>query len=480
MGTRAASPLCACIFQAIIGDMTDHRARAPLIDLLLAAAVIMAGALLRTWELATPARPVFDEIYYAVNGCLRVLGAAACGTADFASLSHPPGGELLIGSGQLLFGVNALGWRLPSVVAGTALIGVTYLIARVLAGRLLTSARPALRSGVAVGAAALVALDGMAVAMSRVAMLDIFVALFITAALAAALLDRPQAGFRRGALIGAGALLGFALAIKWSALLAVPMLVGLVWAQAPSGTRWSATWRGVAVAAAAAGIVYVAIFVTSLEGSPTQWPFEFAQRHWRMLSFHRGLEGHHPYESGPLGWLLLQRPVVLYFASGVATDGSTAWRYLMAAGNPVIWWGGALAALGLVATARQRGYLALLPLAGTAALLLPWVALSGGRSAMFGYYLLPALPLLAVAAALAGGMLIARRSPAAIAFSAGFVIAVALVAALLLPLSVGRPLSPAEFIERVPFDCPPASSAPQLAPDDEIQSGPAPIGWCWG
>ncbi|HSK93137.1 MAG TPA: phospholipid carrier-dependent glycosyltransferase, partial [Candidatus Angelobacter sp.] len=69
-------------------------------------------------------------------------------------------------------GSNGFAWRLAGVIAGSVLAGLVYLLAATMFSR----------RRVAALAAGFVAIDGMSFTMSRIAMNDIFVALFIVAA----------------------------------------------------------------------------------------------------------------------------------------------------------------------------------------------------------------------------------------------------------------------------------------------------------
>src|SRR5690606_31725111 len=71
--------------------------------------------------------------------------------------------------------------------------------------------------------------------------------------------------------------------------------------------------------------------------------------HGEMLSFHRGLDASHDYESSAWGWLLMVRPVSFgYMGLEEGEQGCEAERCsqaMLALGTPVLWWGGALALL---------------------------------------------------------------------------------------------------------------------------------------
>jgi dolichyl-phosphate-mannose--protein O-mannosyl transferase len=164
-------------------------------------AVTAVAALLRLPALDRPSVLVFDETYYVKDGwTLATLGFEArwpeepnpafeaglydshLGTAAF--VVHPPVGKWVIGAGmRLLGGDDRVGWRLGVALAGLLLV---LLVVRV--GRRLTGST-------ALGALAglLVALDGLAIALSRTALLDGILAVLVVAAFGALLVDRDRA-----------------------------------------------------------------------------------------------------------------------------------------------------------------------------------------------------------------------------------------------------------------------------------------------
>ncbi len=121
-------------------------------------------------------------------------------------------GRLVIstGDGRLVrvdAGSNAFAWRLAGVVFGSILVGLIYLLAATMFGR----------RRIAVLAAGFVAIDGMSYVMSRIAMNDIFVAVFIVAAYLA-FWQVWSGRWARSAwwvLPLVGVLIGLAAATKW-------------------------------------------------------------------------------------------------------------------------------------------------------------------------------------------------------------------------------------------------------------------------
>ncbi|MDQ7993175.1 MAG: phospholipid carrier-dependent glycosyltransferase, partial [Propionicimonas sp.] len=154
--------------------------------------------LIRVVGLGYPNKLIFDETYYAKDGwTLWKSGYERQWPADTANDSvvagnpnvyldspafivHPPVGKWLIGLGEQLFGMNSFGWRVMPLVFGTLLVFITIRLARRLS-------RSTLIGGIA---GILLTLDGLAFVMSRIALLDIFQAFFLVAAVSCCVADR--------------------------------------------------------------------------------------------------------------------------------------------------------------------------------------------------------------------------------------------------------------------------------------------------
>ena len=136
---------------------------------------------------------VFDENYYAKAACIFVGGSDKVCTIespnerlfreqewDVGSFVHPPLGKWTIALGIKAFGMDPFGWRIGSAIAGTLAVTGLALIAQLLFGRALWTFVAGL----------LLALESLSVVLSRLALLDVHVQLWIVAGFLCLVLDR--------------------------------------------------------------------------------------------------------------------------------------------------------------------------------------------------------------------------------------------------------------------------------------------------
>jgi dolichyl-phosphate-mannose-protein mannosyltransferase len=427
--------------------------------------VVVCGlaAAVRLPALDRPHELVFDETYYVKDAwTLLQLGYEAqwpddpnpafeagdvmSFTTEPSYVVHPQVGKWLIALGLRVFGAQDLiGWRISAAVAGILCVVLLTRIAR----RLL---RSTVAGGVAGG---LLAIDGTGIVLSRTALLDGFLALFVLAAFGALLLDRdhtrrrlatltapPRAPTRWGPGLGlrpwrivAGVLLGLAVGTKWSGVwfIVVFGLLTVGWdvaARRGAGVRrW---WQGTLVRDAFPAVVsivpvalltYVASWFSWLRTSggygrhwATEHPGEgvmwlppalrsLLHYHQQMLTFHTGLSNDHPYESSAGGWLILWRPTAFFYESDQPAQqycgSDRCSQAVTSGGNPVTWW---LATLAVVAclwwVVRRRDGLAVAALSGIAAGWLPWFAFP--QRTTFAFYAVAFVPWLILCLTLAG------------------------------------------------------------------------------
>jgi dolichyl-phosphate-mannose-protein mannosyltransferase len=353
---------------------------------LVAFGVTALAGVLRFWRLGHPNQLLFDETYYAKDGWSLWLFGYGRNWVEKADTAiergryspglikpdpqmtvHPDVGKWLIGAGEQLFGLDPFGWRFASAVVGTLMVLVMVRLVRRLTGSTLLG-------GVA---GLLLCFDGLQFVLSRLALLDIFVAFFLLCAVSCLVADRDWGRARllqltggvadgwgpvRGLLwrpwrLAAAVMLGLAVGSKWSAVVPVAGLglLVLAWdagARRALGVRlawwrsalvdgvpafltlvgvgflvYVATWAGwlthahvyeVALSDNQYGLFWGAYTRHEAHGfsAVTQGLRSLWHYHHDLWEFHRnGLRGaEHSYQSDPAGWLLLNRPV------GVAAD----------------------------------------------------------------------------------------------------------------------------------------------------------------
>jgi dolichyl-phosphate-mannose-protein mannosyltransferase len=433
--------------------------------LVVGAITLVAGGL-RLYRLGEPERKYFDEVYYAADGCLYAgRPYRECGLEEDAERSwvHPPLGKWAIAGGVAAFGNRSFGWRVPAAIAGTLTVALVGALAFLLFGR-------ALWAGVA---ALLAAVEHLSFVQSRIAMLDIFLAMFVVLGFTLLVADRrrndvalpgpahepPEAevrAIRLGGLrplrLAAGVALGAAVATKWSGVFALAggLLLSILWAVTSLRRRGAG---GGDVAMEAVGLVgafallpaavYVVTWIPWL--ADHGWSLgQLLSHHGDMADYHLTLEtvndrGEviHPYLSRAWTWLLLLRPVA-YFWQG----DPDCCAEILGIGHPLVFWG-ALVVLPYLAWTwwARRDWRAGATLIPILAQYLPWLLVS---RPLFLFYMTPVAPFLALGLAfglrdLVGSGTRGRRAAAVAA--AAVVVASLLVFAFFFPVLTGGELT---------------------------------------
>ncbi len=136
--------------------------------------------------------------------------------------------------------------------------------------------------------------------------------------------------------------------------------------------------------------------------------------HWEMWNFHSTLESSHPYQSHPLSWPFLGRPVSYYYPPGITAGRygcavASCSREVLAIGTPMLWWAMVPACLALAARwVSHRDWRASALLAMTSVSVLAWIPSDLDNRTMFLFYALPSIPFLCLGLALIAGWLIGR------------------------------------------------------------------------
>jgi dolichyl-phosphate-mannose-protein mannosyltransferase len=242
-------------------------------------AITALAGVLRFWGIKKPSSITFDETYYAkdawslltkhyaavfhnpsetevneadaiinngqTTGIFELRTDDAGHVSDIASqVVHPELGKWMIAVGEWMFGLTPLGWRFSSAVVGALMVLVMCRLVRRLTGSTLLGCVAGL----------LLTFDGLALVMSRIALLDIFLAFWLLCAVHCLVADRDWArtklarrfevtppDFRRGFgpvrgfllrpwRLAAGVCFGCAGGVKWSGVFVLAGFALLMWA----------------------------------------------------------------------------------------------------------------------------------------------------------------------------------------------------------------------------------------------------------
>lgn len=353
--------------------------------------ICFAALTLRLYRLSTPTQWYFDEVYHGYTAVEYAKGNKAAydpwansppGVAF--EWVHPPLAKLIMSWSVMVFGPTSWAWRLPSAFFGTAVVGLTGILAW-----LWTKDQR-----VAWLASLFLALDGLNLVMSRVAMNDVFFLTFILLALISYTLAWEKTYNPRWITLSAVAL-GAALASKWTTLYITPVIAAdLLWRwQRSRKAYWPPIWH--------AGVLFVILPPLLYLLSYSQYfAWGYSWENFVMLQkqiwwYHTGLEATHPYQSTPLQWILNLRPVWFYSSSTAFVS-----QNIYALGNPFFFWSGIVAVFyqihSLIKQQKSNKpsdwgqvqmvmcYFAL------------WVPWTFSPRIMFFYHYLPALPFLAI------------------------------------------------------------------------------------
>ena len=376
---------------------------------------------LRSWHLGFPSESYFDEIYYGPAALDYIAGRADSNTV------HPPLGKLQIAGGILVLReINALyghklfseqwQWRFASMICGSAMVLFTFLL-----GYRISRGKRAL----ALLAAFLVAIDFMAVTMSRVCMLDMINSLWILVGIYCCwryLEACWNSGRRRLWAVLTSIALAAATACKWNGLfaaggcwLAMVFLRDASWAEMGQSARsfsWPEWKRAFAAAvkngwkpgcklavlmAAVTAAVYILSYLPLFMrmGWGTDAWREIWGYHTLMFSFRYDTKQFtHSYLSYFWEWPLVLRPIWFYFESG---ENHAKVNGIISFGSVLFWWPVLIYMAESCFYGIKKRDAVRLFLVGL--WLVQWLLWSSSTTGGFIYYMLPAVPLMALVGA---------------------------------------------------------------------------------
>ncbi len=409
-----ASPaLLRSVASDIVAGYPGHHAglsrriseRAPLF-LLVVLSLASLGS--RVVWLDNPRAFIFDERYY-VGSAEKIAGLTGRTDSPFAqeqpgvdpNAEHPPLGKVFIAAGIKAFGDNPLGWRVASLVFGSAAILALYWMVRSAGGS----------QWLGVGAAAIMAADNLFLVHGRIATLDIFVLVFMLAGTALYLRKRP---------VLAGVVLGIGACTKLVGLFA---LVGLVvfellrWRASPDSSAPAreqpalrSRVRALAACSAVAAVSFLSLlWVLDLQYTTFTNPISHT---WYMLGSAGDRSGGHNLQgvgvaptSAPWEWLANRKPITYYgvYASRPSAQGPVPGRpavLFQARLNPaLVLLGTPAIALALVSARRRGDQVSMLGAAWSLGLFASFLAVSLTHRHNYLYYMLAVIPGVCVAEA---------------------------------------------------------------------------------
>jgi dolichyl-phosphate-mannose-protein mannosyltransferase len=413
--------------------------------------VVIVAAALRLTDLGHVPQLLFDESWYVPDAYALAhygyevnwsdtLGPGS--TFDPAvqiplihgaqQATHAPLGKWLIWIGMAIFGpANPIGWRFSAAIFGTILVALTIIVTH----ELLKTRRHA--SYWAAGAGLLIACDPYAVAMSRLAVLDIFLAVFVLAGTWMVLKDRTQNRTRtrvqvlRPWLWSAAVLFGAAAAVKLSGLFffagfALYLTVATILAAVRDRTGWRTPTLQILYDGITSMVLLTAAYIASWSGwlashagydrtwatthpasglaalipdwARSLWEYQSTKIHevsGITAAQYLAQNGYPDTNASPAWtWLFGDHPVVvsgLIHGTGAAQTLST----VQTVPNLLVWWAGLAAIIAALVTVVRRPVTRyVLPLVGVAAGWVPWFF--AGDRLVYQTYVIAFLPFLAI------------------------------------------------------------------------------------
>lgn len=299
----------------------------------------------RILRFAQPPHIISDEIYY-VTAARSIIT-----TGHDPNLVHPPLGKYFIGLGILMFGDNAFGWRIIGAVLGSVIAPLVYAI-----GSKIYNEKVGLLAGV------FVLLDPLTYAMSCIAMLDIYLAFFVSCAFLAFVYQRYYLS---------AVLFGLACGVKLAAVFSIcGVIVYLSYLR-----KWELIPRFVIIPTLI--FVIVALPIMLIEGIGKWSAYTLFYLVWSF-----GLNAEHPSASRPEGWLFNIKPFPFYLNTYelIATVNPYLYPFVLPASVYILY----------LISKKRIERIELLPVL--------WFATQYGlffllpRTTQFIFYLLPAVP----------------------------------------------------------------------------------------
>jgi dolichyl-phosphate-mannose-protein mannosyltransferase len=334
----------------------------------------------KAWQLAHPDEYYFDEIYAGYTAEQYALDNNEAWVWDFHAdegfafnWDHPPLGRIIMSLPVRILGVSSLSRRIMPMMAGVLLSLVVYKIAQLLFPK---------REFIWITSALFVAMDGLVLSLSRIALVDTLLTLFITTSIYFLLAKKY---FWSSIFWGAAA------ACKWTGVFLLTYVFIILLMQQKWKKKLVIT-NLLKVLKTGALFVTTGVLVYLLSYTAVIYHYGFKKvihLHQQMFWYHSQLVATHPSQSSALSWPLNIKPVWFWVDYGDKLTGN-----IYALGNPLIFWTGLLAIcftllLAIKSRDKRLWYLLL-------AYPVCWIQWIKSPRIMFLYHYLPAIPFLCI------------------------------------------------------------------------------------
>jgi len=337
--------------------------------------IVLFALIARMILLDVPSTFSFDEGFY-VPAARDILKGLPDPVPE-----HPMMAKYMIAGSISLFGDTPVGWRLPSLLLGTAAVFALYFVFR----RAKFSERTSLL------ACFLVATDFLCIEMSRTATLDTCFFAFLIFGLYFLL------GKKKYDFLFAGTFFGLAVASKWTALLGIGFAFAYLLATKQLKTKHVLTFLAIPLA------VYLLTYAPLIA---SQGLDGFIGLHMSMYGKLHDMQASSSMASPPYLWPLGQRPLWFtrikepakgpFWFTWLGDVTGEPYGGQVAFGNPLFWWPALFAVLyTCYSYYKKRDRRDLFIVLWFAFTYLPWFLTQ--RTNVFLYYFLPAVPAYALA-----------------------------------------------------------------------------------
>lgn len=334
--------------------------------------IIVISLFLRLLFIWFPSAYVFDEVYHGFTAVEYTKGNRlawdpwATPPAGVAyEWTHPPLAKEIMALSLFIFQTTDFwGWRIPSVLLGTANIYLVYLLCQ----KLFQNQKLSLL------AALFYALDGLSFVQSRTGMNDTYLVFFLLSSLILLLSKK---------FFLSSVLFGLAIASKWAGIyFVIPIIYVLIWQRKIYPLFFFLSIPP---------LIYFATYLPYFLQHYT-WD-QFVALQQQMFAYHTNLKATHDYASPWWSWPLNLYPVWYYVHYGP----NNTLGNIFASGNPLVFLFGLIAVMvGLFETIFKKSIPLGLILVGYFAFILPWAI---SPRIMFLYHYTPCLPFLSIALA---------------------------------------------------------------------------------